>query len=316
MFSVSGNVYRSLQHGPVYFHAATWGDGCGWMAQKWASGSRHGISVHSKNAINKMHLCSLSIKYACPYHNPNATMGNSIHNVNISKPLTQTTPYTLSAICPVQWKPGFICEENTSPKCQMPSNVSIFPVKSVTTTNCSQVETPMRTTGMQMSFPETVFESFCRNYLVMQTDCCSSCPGGWSQTILAWRSWAGVVTRGLRLWGRLDVRPNSLKRLWRRLMLEKLTCNSRATALVDIPTVSMPIARSLKTCDICGIVLCDKTAYFRVAFYCGQPEARLCNNHAVESWYATPLRWMDYLSKGEVLTNTDLDRFVNNIWEK
>ncbi len=25
---------------------------------------------------------------------------------------------------------------------------------------------------------------------------------------------------------------------------------------------------------------------------------------------------MDYLVKGEVLTNTDLDRFVNNIWEK
>ncbi len=31
----------------------------------------------------------------------------------------------------------------------------------------------------------------------------------------------------------------------------------------------MPIARSLKTCVICGIVLCDKTAHFRVAFYCG-----------------------------------------------
>ncbi len=25
---------------------------------------------------------------------------------------------------------------------------------------------------------------------------------------------------------------------------------------------------------------------------------------------------MDYLGKGEVLTNTDLDRCVNNIWEK
>ncbi len=25
---------------------------------------------------------------------------------------------------------------------------------------------------------------------------------------------------------------------------------------------------------------------------------------------------MDYLGKGEVFTNTDLDRFVNNIWEK
>ncbi len=54
---------------------------------------------------------------------------------------------------------------------------------------------------MQMSFPETVSDSLCRNYLVMQTDCYSS----WSQTSLevkmldVWRSWAGVVTCGLRL---------------------------------------------------------------------------------------------------------------------
>ncbi len=41
------------------------------------------------------------------------------------------------------------------------------------------------------------------------------------------------------------------------------------------------LARSLKTCDICGIVLCDKTEHFRVAFYCGQPKTHLCNNHAV-----------------------------------
>ncbi len=33
----------------------------------------------------------------------------------------------------------------------MQSNVSIFPLKSVTMTNWSQVETPMRTTSMQMS---------------------------------------------------------------------------------------------------------------------------------------------------------------------
>ncbi len=37
---------------------------------------------------------------------------------------------------------------------------------------------------MQLSFPETVSDSLCRNYLVMQTDCCSSCTGGWSQMIL------------------------------------------------------------------------------------------------------------------------------------
>ncbi len=34
--------------------------------------------------------------------------------------------------------------------------------------------------------------------------------------------------------------------------VEKLTFNSQATALVNIPAVSMPIARSLKTCDICA----------------------------------------------------------------
>ncbi len=144
------------------------------------------VSLCIQNAINKMHLYSLSIIYACPYHNPTATMGHLIHNVNISKTLTRTTPYMLSAICPVQWKPVFIREENTSSKSQMPSNVSICPLKSVTTTKCCQLETPMRTTSMQMSFPETVSDSLCRNSLVMQTDCCSSCPGGWSQTRLVW----------------------------------------------------------------------------------------------------------------------------------
>ncbi len=32
---------------------------------------------------------------------------------------------------------------------------------------------------------------------------------------------------------------------------------------------------------ICGIVPCEKIAHFRVAFYCGQPKAHLCNNNAV-----------------------------------
>ncbi len=42
----------------------------------------------------------------------------------------------------------------------------------------------MRMTSIQMRFSGTVSDSLCRNYLVMQTDCCSSCLGGWSQTIL------------------------------------------------------------------------------------------------------------------------------------
>ncbi len=82
----------------------------------------------------------------------------------------------------------------------------------------------------------------------------------WRWRYWMWRSCAGVVTHGLQLWGRLDVLPNSLKRLWRCLMVEKWTFNSRKTALVDIPAVSMPNACFLKPCNICGIILCDETA--------------------------------------------------------
>ncbi len=38
-----------------------------------------------------------------------------------------------------------------------------------------------------------------------------------------------------------------------------------------------------------------------------------CNNISVTKFNRP---FADYLGKGEVLTNTDLDRFVNNIWEK
>ena len=66
------------------------------------------VSVCIQIAIDKMQLCLLSVAYAYPYHNPTATMGHFVHNVDISKPLAHTTPYTLSAICPVQLKLGFI----------------------------------------------------------------------------------------------------------------------------------------------------------------------------------------------------------------
>jgi hypothetical protein len=87
--------------------------------------------------------------------------------------------------------------------------------------------------------------------------------------------------RGLRLWGRLDVLPNSLKWHWRRFMVEKWTFNCLASARMDTPPVSMSIASFLKTWDSGGIVLCDNTAHFRMAFYCPQHKVYLCNDHNV-----------------------------------
>ena len=101
--------------------------------------------------------CDTIVFVTCPYNNPTATIVYSVYNVEISKPLAHTTPYTL--------------------------------------------------------------------------------------------------------WGQLDILPNSLKQHWRWLMGEKIALNSLAAVLVDIHAVSMLI---------CVIVLCDKTAHFRVAFSCPQ----------------------------------------------
>ncbi len=102
------------------------------------------VSLCDQNAINKMHLCSLSITYAWPYHNPYRHHGPlDAANRSPTRRHTRCLPSTLYSE-----KPGLIHEENTSPKYQTPSNVSICPLKSVTMTNCSQVETPMRTTSM------------------------------------------------------------------------------------------------------------------------------------------------------------------------
>ena len=52
------------------------------------------VSLCIQIAINKMQLCSLSVVYACSYHNCTANMGHPVHNVDNSKPLAHKTLYT------------------------------------------------------------------------------------------------------------------------------------------------------------------------------------------------------------------------------
>jgi hypothetical protein len=58
------------------------------------------VSLCIQIAIDKMLLFSLIsfIAYTCPYHNPTATIGHSVHNIDVSMPLTHTTPYAWSAV--------------------------------------------------------------------------------------------------------------------------------------------------------------------------------------------------------------------------
>ncbi len=58
-----------------------------------------------------MQLCSLSITYACPYHNPTATMGHSIHNVQ-----QQQTAHPHDAIYAVWHLPCYSANRDSSMK--------------------------------------------------------------------------------------------------------------------------------------------------------------------------------------------------------
>lgn len=86
-------VYRSLQHGAVHImlqHEVMAVDEC-------HDNGPQGlimVSLCVQIAINKMHPC---VVYVCSNHNPTASMGHSVHNVDISKPLAHMSPYTPSA---------------------------------------------------------------------------------------------------------------------------------------------------------------------------------------------------------------------------
>jgi len=98
-----------------------------------------------------------------------------------------------------------------------------------------------------------------------------------------WRSWAGVVTHGLRF-----VRPVGCTAKFSEMPLEMaygremniqfMGNSSGGHSCSQHANCTLPQNLQHKIVD-----KCDKTAHFRVAFYCGQPKAHLLNNHAVYS---------------------------------
>ena len=239
-FSASTNlVYRSLQHGAMHYHAKTWG-------RRQMNGTTMGLRISSRYLfafklplIKCKKVSVVRSLCLCPHQTPPPPWGTLF--TTFSKPLAHTTPYTLSAIWPVQLKPGFIREEQNSPACQWPSTESICPLKSVTPLHCFQVKTLVRTMSTQMSFPETVYDSFYQKFF--------GCANPQFHQLSRWLvsddstgEEAGCGGPGL-VWLHMVC---GCEADWRWLMVENWTINSLATALVDISAVSMPIACSLK----------------------------------------------------------------------
>ena len=199
-----------------------------------------------------MQLCLLSVAYACPYHNPTAPWG-TLFTMLISANCSPSQGHT-------RHLPSYSCNRDYSIKTRLLQHASSENLPTEVGYDAEMLSgLDPGEDNEHADELEAVSDSFCRNSLVVQTHIFISCPGGWSHTIPQVK--------------KLDVRPVGCtatfsKPTWRQLMVDKLTLNSLGTALVDIPAVSMTISHSLKTCDICGIVLCDKMTHFRVAFYC------------------------------------------------
>ena len=94
-------------------------------------------------------------------------------------------------------------------------------------------------------------------------------------------------------------------------MVEKLTFNSLATALVDIPAVStLP---QLQT----SMALCCVTKLHILEWPFIVPSTRwTCVMIMLFDQLLDMVRWMNYLGNGEMLTNRDVNKFVHRMREK
>lgn len=79
----------------------------------------------------------------------------------------------------------------------------------------------------------------------------------------------------------------------------KMNISYQTTALENIAVVNMLIAHTCKSCDICGNLLLDKTAHFRMAFYCVQTKAPLYTYQALRSEFVCAERFRSTCEKLE-----------------
>ncbi len=200
------------------------------------------VSLCIQNAINKRHPCSLSITYVCPYHNPTATMGHSTTLTSANRSPTRRHTRCL---------PSALCSENqdSSVKSTPLQSTRRHRMWAFAHSSRLQRRTAVRSRPRRgrracrwasLRWFLTVCAEIAQLYISLLIIPCiiyyvtnketlnleifwlcksivaaavrvAGLRRSWRWRYWMWRSWVGVVTRGLRLWGRLDVLQNSLK---------------------------------------------------------------------------------------------------------
>ncbi len=149
-----------------------------------------------------MHQCSLSITYACPYCNPTTTMGHSIHNVASATASPTRRLYKLSAICPCTVKTGIHPWREHLSKVPDAIECEYLPTQVGYDSKLAVRLRPRwgRRTCRWASLRR--FLTVCAEMLWLCNRLLQQLSGASLRTILEvrywmWRSWVGVVTRGL-----------------------------------------------------------------------------------------------------------------------
>ncbi len=166
----------------------------------------HNNGTVSQNAINKMHLCSLSITYASTY-----THSTTLTSANRSPTRRHT-----------RCLPSALYSENRD------SSVKRTPLQSArhhrmwAFAHSSRLRRQTAVRSRPRWGRRACRWASLRRFLTVCAEILWLCKPivaaavrvaglrrSWRWRCWMWRSWAGVVTRGLWLWGRLDVLPNS-----------------------------------------------------------------------------------------------------------